>query len=164
MTRKKRRAPKPEGKKIEQDIRSRQRFTLAEAIGRLGGGDVMKGASPVSRKRQAELQIKQYLESQLVDGEGSLRTVLVRRVTEGQALLQAGYEEPLSALHEVLEAILASEARLESIVHESDVIWGRANVTRPHFRQDGQPPHPEDPYTVESVRTALAGLLEHFKI
>jgi hypothetical protein len=31
---------------------------------------------------------------------------------------------------------------------------------RPHFENEGSPRHPDDPYTVESVRSALSGLLE----
>ena len=31
---------------------------------------------------------------------------------------------------------------------------------RPYFEKEGTPCHPDDPYTVESVRLALSGLLE----
>lgn len=51
---------------IEREIRANRRFSLTEAIGRLAGGGFMKGASPVSRKRQAELDIDEYLRRQLV--------------------------------------------------------------------------------------------------
>ena len=34
-----------------------------------------------------------------------------------------------------------------------------AKVLRPHFEREGFPAHPEDPYTVESVRAALSDLL-----
>ena len=35
--------------------------TVLEAIGRMAGNDLMKGASPVTRKRQAELFMKDFL-------------------------------------------------------------------------------------------------------
>jgi hypothetical protein len=31
---------------------------------------------------------------------------------------------------------------------------------RPHFEKEGSPHHPDDPYTVESVRNALSELLK----
>jgi len=39
------------------------------------------------------------------------------------------------------------------------VEWGRAMDERPYFQRDGSPPHPEDPYTVESVRSALSDVV-----
>ena len=41
---------------IEREIRSTRKFSLNEAIGRLAGGDFMKGGSAISRTRQAELE------------------------------------------------------------------------------------------------------------
>ena len=38
---------------IERELRTNRKFSLSDAIGQLGGGDVMKGGSPVTRKRQA---------------------------------------------------------------------------------------------------------------
>jgi hypothetical protein len=31
---------------------------------------------------------------------------------------------------------------------------------RPYFEKEGAPQHPDDPYTVESVRNALSGFLK----
>jgi len=31
---------------------------------------------------------------------------------------------------------------------------------RPHFEKAGAPPHPDDPYTLESVRASLNRMLE----
>lgn len=33
-------------------------------------------------------------------------------------------------------------------------------LERPHFELEGAPPHPDDPYTVASVRKSLSDLLE----
>jgi hypothetical protein len=35
---------------------------------------------------------------------------------------------------------------------------------RPYFENEGSPLHPDDPYTVESVRNALSGLLEQLAV
>jgi hypothetical protein len=35
---------------------------------------------------------------------------------------------------------------------------------RPHFEREGSPRHPDDPYTVESVRNALSRLLQQLAV
>ncbi len=151
--------PESEEAELEREVRSRRRFSLAEAIGR-AAGDLMKGASPVTHKRQAELEIEQYLESHLADVEGALAIVLQRRVGESAELLEARYERPLEALAAVVERLVASPARLRSFVRRVDAEWGQIYSERPYFEQAGEPPRPGDPYTLESVRETLSRLLE----
>ena len=55
--------------------------------------------------------------------------------------------------------VLQSEALLKDVVSEADADWGRAYGERPYFERDGHRPHPEDPYTLASVRDALTHLL-----
>jgi hypothetical protein len=150
--------PSREDRELEREVRARRRFSLAEAIGRLGG-DLVKGASPVTRKRQAELEIEQYLESWLADSEGALLVVLLRRVRESEALLESAYDRPLDALASVAERILGSRDGLRRFVGEVDAEWGRIYSERPYFDSAGTPPRPGDPYTVESVGAALTALL-----
>jgi len=145
---------------LEREIRAERKFSLAGAIGRLGGGRLMKGASPVTRMRQAELEIKLFLEEHLADAEGALSVVLKRQVRDSDILLAAGYEQPLGALVQVAERILSSEERLQSFVHEVDAEWGRMYLERPHFEEPGQPPDRTDPYTFTSVRVQLSLLLD----
>jgi len=142
--------------RIEREIRTNRKFSLNEAIGRLAGGGFMKGGSPVTRQRQAELELHAFLERQLIDSEGALRSVLLRRL--GECLLHGDYDRPLAALAEYLARLLASETLLEDFVRETDAEWGRLLDERPHFQQPGRPPHPDDPYTVESVRVTLLQL------
>ena len=149
----------PDDAQIEREIRSRRKFSLAEAIGR-AGGDLLKGASPVTRKRQAELQIEQFLERRLADSEGALRIVLLRRVSASERLVAAGYDQPLAVLAGVTGHLLESEERLEGFVRAVDAEWGRIYSERPHFELAGRPPDREDPYTRASVREALTRLLE----
>ena len=67
----------------------------------------MKGDSPVTHKRQAELEIEQYLESRLADVEGALLVVLLRQVRESETLLAESYDRPLVALARVTEHLLS---------------------------------------------------------
>ncbi len=154
---------KPSSQELEREIRARRSFNLAEAIGRLGGGDLLKGASPVTRKRQAEVEIGHFLKEHLADAEGALLRVLQRRFRESDILLEDGYEEPLAALTHVTERILASEQRLQSFVTQVDAEWGRIYLERPYFQRAGQPPHRKDPYTFSSVRDTLSALLDELR-
>jgi hypothetical protein len=143
---------------VEREIRRSRKFSLSEAIGQLAGGDFMKGGSPVSRKRQAELEIEDYLRRHLVDSEGVLRRVLLRHL--GESLINRDYTEPLAALAEYIPRVLASAHLLAEFVREADVEWGRVHGDRPHFEAPGRPPHPHDPYTIASVRLSLGELCE----
>jgi hypothetical protein len=142
---------------IEREIQTNRKFSLSEAIGRMAGG-LMKGGSPVTRKRQAELEIDEYLRRHLVDSGGVLRSVLLRQL--GESLLNGDYDQPLAALAEYIRRILTSEALLEEFVREADAEWGRVQNERPYFQRPSRPPHPDDPYTIDSVRLALFQLRE----
>jgi hypothetical protein len=143
---------------IEREIRKNRKFSLNEAIGQLAGGGFMKGGTPVSRKRQAELEIEEYLRRYLVDSGGVLRRVLIRRL--GDSLLSGDYNQPLAVLAEYIPKVLASEHVLEEVVREADAEWGRVHEERPYFQDRSRLPHPDDPYTVDSVRLALSQLRE----
>ena len=163
MSEDKKERPSPEDAEIEREIRLDRKFSLAEAIGRIAGGGLLKGASPVALKRQAELEIERYLESHLVDAEGALEVVLLRRVRESEILFKMGYEQPLTALTLFCERILGSEGLLQDFVNEVDAQWGRIYLERPHFQKNGRPPDPEDSYTFSSVRIALSGLMARLR-
>ena len=143
---------------IERELRTNRKFSLSEAIGQIAGGDVMKGGSPVTRKRQAELEIDEYLRRHLVDSGGVLRSVLFRHL--GESLLNVDYDQPLTALAEYIRSILTSEHLLEEFVREADAEWGRVQNERPYFQMPGRPHHPDDPYTIDTVRLALFQLRE----
>jgi hypothetical protein len=142
---------------LEREIRAERKFTLSEAIGRLAGPGMMKGESPVTRKQQAVAEIQEYLSRHLADSAGALSAVLLRQVTESERLLHA-FDRPLVALAGYVRQVLNSEYGLKELVREADVEWGRVLGERPRFEQDGCPPAPDDPYTLESVRTALTQL------
>ena len=151
--------PTPEtDAELERRIRAERKFTLSEAIGRMAGPGAMKGASPVTLKQQAVAVIQEYLGRHLVDSAGVLSGVLLRQVTESELLLSS-FDRPLAALAGPARQLLGSEFALAELVRQADVEWGRVFGERPRFDREGCPPAPDDPYTRESVRTALAQLV-----
>lgn len=144
---------------LEREIRADRKFTLGEAIGRMAGPGMMKGASPVTRKRQAEAVIEDFLRHHLTDAGGVLGVVLLRGVSDS-ALLLDDLDHPLGVLANCIRRVLESDYLLRELVRQADVEWGQVTGERPHFERPGCPPDPDDPYTVESVRTALSHLLD----
>jgi hypothetical protein len=144
---------------IEREILLGRKFSLADAIGRLGGGGLLKGDSPVPRKQQAEFEVERYLEQHLIDAAGALEIVLLRRVKNSEEFLTQGYEQPLSTLALLIEHLLSSEPLLQDFVNEVDREWGRLYLERPHLQIADGPPDPDDPYTFASVRGTLSALI-----
>jgi hypothetical protein len=122
------------------------------------GPGAMKGGSAVSRVQQAETEIGTWLRSNLSDSTGALQALLHRQL-KGSELLLHNLDQPLLALANYCQQVLASDHHLEELVRESDVEWGRRMDERPHFNREGSPPHPDDPYTTDSVRKALGEVL-----
>jgi len=144
---------------LEREIRADRKFSLSEAIGRMAGPGMMKGVSPVTRKRQAEAAIEDFLRCNLTDTGGVLGGVLLRRVGQSELLL-LDYDHPLAVLASYVRKVLASDYLLRDLVREADAEWGRVFGERPHFERPGRLPDPDDPYTIESVRTALFRLID----
>ena len=144
---------------LEREIRKERKFSLAEAIGRLAGPGAMKGVSPVTRKQQSEVEIGEYLNRHLSDAAGIMQVVLLRRI-KGSDILVNNFDQPLFVLASCIQRVLDSEYLLKEFVREVDVEWGRVFGERPYFENEGSPPHPDDPYTIESVRSTLSQLME----
>jgi hypothetical protein len=144
---------------LEREIRKGRKFTLAEAIGRMAGPGAMKGVSPVTRMQQAAVEIENWLNLHMSAAEGELQVVLLRLIN-GSELLLDHFEQPLFVLATYCQGLLDSDNRLKELVRQADVEWGRVQGERPYFEQEGSPPDPDDPYTLESVRKSLAGLIE----
>jgi hypothetical protein len=144
---------------LEREIREGRKFTLEEAIARMVGPGAMKGESPVARMQQAEIEIGSWLRTHLGDAGGGLEVVLHRRV-KGSELLLNNFDKPLVVLASYCQQVLSSEFLLKEVVRDADVEWGRVIGERPYFEREGAPRDPDDPYTVESVRSTLTGLIE----
>jgi hypothetical protein len=123
------------------------------------GPGAMKGESPIARMQQAEIEIGSWLRIHLLDTGGALEVVLHRYVT-GSELLLHNFNEPLVVLANCCQRVLSSDNILAELVRPGDVEWGRVVGERPCFEKEGTPCNPDDPYTVESVRNALANILK----
>jgi len=149
----------PSDAELEREIRQERKFTLAEAIGRMAGPGAMKGTSPVTRIEQAAVEIENWLRYHMSAGDGELQVVLLRRIKASELLLH-NFEQPLLGLAACCQRVLDNDYFLQELVRETDVEWGRVQGERPHFEQAGSAPDPDDPYTVESVRKTLTGIIE----
>jgi hypothetical protein len=147
---------------LEREILHGRKFTLEEAVARMAGPGAMKGESPVTRLRQCELEIESWLGAHLADAGGALRAVLHRRVSGSELLLESS-EHPLAVLASYCQQLLGSDYLLKEFVREADCERGRAMDERPYFDK-AKPGHPDDPYTVDSVRNTLLGLLNHLTL
>lgn len=144
---------------VEREIRQGRKLTAKDLMSRLAGPGAMKGASPVSPVQQAETEIGTWLADNLTDPAGALKVVMHRQLKGSEPLLDR-LDRPLAALAGYCSHILASDNLLNEIVREADVEWGRAMDERPYFEREGVPPNPDDPYTAETVRQALADALK----
>ena len=144
---------------LEREIRKGRTFTLAEAIGRMAGPGAMKGESPIARMQQAAVEIETWLTRHLSDASGGFHAALLRGVKESELLLN-NFDQPLVVLGSYCQRILGSDYLLEELVRHADIEWGRMLGERPYFEKAGSAAHPDDPYTVESVRHTLSGLLK----
>jgi hypothetical protein len=122
----------------------------------------MKGESPVARLQQAEIEIGSWLRCHLADAGGGLEVALHREIRESELLLN-NLDQPLVVLAGYCQRALASDYLLKELVRNADVEWGRVMGERPHFEREGSPQHPDDPYTVESVRMCLSRLLNELR-
>ena len=143
---------------IERELRQGRKFSAKEAMARMAGPGALKGASPVSPVQQAETEIGNWLRSNISDLGGTLGVVLHRHL-KGSELLLENVDQPLVALESHCRRLLGSDGLLKELVREADVEWGETMGERPFFQREGSPPHVDDPYTIESVRTALEGML-----
>lgn len=151
----------PDPADVERESLLRHGFDAAAVVGRAGAGS-LKGASPVPAARQALLAAGALLEAHLPESEGSLARTLLARLADAPALLHHGDRPDSaiapSALVGVLDRLLAEPALLAEFVREVDARWGRDYDERPHFETPGRPPAPDDPYTLDGVRTLLQEL------
>lgn len=144
---------------LQQEIMRGRKFTLADVIGR-EGGSFMKGESPVPKLVQAKTEIDNYVCHTLSDPSGSLYAVLRQWIHSYDDEISHHLEQPLVALGVILHRILENRELFYELVRQVDVQWGQMNDERPYFQRPGQPAHPEDEYTHESVDQNLRELLD----
>ncbi len=152
----------PSADEVQREMHAQQKFSIATAIGRAGGG-LMKGESPISQQEQTITVLTQWIDQRTSDPSGALKSILRRRVRSNELLLANHLQQPLNALQEMINTILASDYAIEEFVRQVDVRWGELYQERPLFQRTGQAPDPADEYTYESVRRKLILLLEKLR-
>ena len=147
-------------KATEQEIRRGRKFNLTEAIGREAAG-ALKGASPVAPTDQLLMDIENLLELGLFDHDGSLIRVIMARLKTNPALLDRHHSDAPSALKEFFAGILSATPSVDNLVRQADARWGRDFQERPMFNSPERSPHPDDPYTRESVQNQIEEFLRN---
>ena len=148
---------------IQREILAGRKFSLAEAIGR-EGGSFLKGDSPVPKQEQAIAQINGFIKKNLSDPPGALLAILCVWV-KTDLRVAANLNSPLIALNQILSSIIDNQNLLYEFVRQVDFKWGQIYDERPYFQkpEPGQPAHPDDEYTHQSVRLQLIELLDIVK-
>ncbi|PSO50446.1 MAG: hypothetical protein BRC33_03145 [Cyanobacteria bacterium SW_9_44_58] len=143
-------------KQIQEDILSGRSYSLADAIAR-EGGNFLKGESPVPKLVQVRAEINLFIDNNLPDSSGALQSVLKTWVN-ADPIVSKNLESPLESLAQVVEKLLTNQALFYEMVQQADWEWGQMYGERPYFQKPGQPAHPEDEYSHESVAEKLAYL------
>ena len=141
---------------LQQDILDSRPYSLAEAIGR-EGGTFLKGESTVPKLVQVITKINTFIDRNLNDPAASLQAILHQWV-KGDPRVSKYKETPLVALDEILQSLIDNPNLLYELVRQVDIKWGQMYDERPYFQQPGEPPHPNDEYTHESVRQDILDL------
>ena len=148
---------KEKNEAIQREILAGRKFSLAEAIGR-EGGDFLKGESPVPKLVQATTEINTFIAINLQDSSGALQAVLQTWISTDEAGVSQNLDSPLQALKQMLDKILDNSELLYELERQVDFQRGKMYDERPYFQSPGQPPHPNDEYTHESVEEQLTSL------
>ena len=142
--------------RIEKEILSEQKYSLAGAIAR-EGGNFLKGESPVPKLVQVTTEINLFIDQNLPDAHGALQWVLKGWI-KSDPLVSQHLEAPLQALAQIIQKILNNQELFYEMVRQADIKWGQMYQERPYFQKPGQPPHPDDEYSHESVKEKLLSL------
>ncbi|MBL8923546.1 MAG: hypothetical protein JNJ54_32125 [Myxococcaceae bacterium] len=123
---------------------------------------------PMEQVRLATITL---LHAALKDSQGAMHKVLEQDLRQEEALFSAmvrkmgswSPEELHAHLCEVVGVLakraLKNDATLEEFTRRVDAMWGELHDERPHFQRMGDAAHPDDPYTLASVRHTLDQLV-----
>jgi len=144
--------------RVEREARMGRKFSLADAVGREGGG-FFRGTSPFPRLQQVQSELSHFVSDHVRDASGALRAVLIRHIMTNEPSHFPALQDPLAALEKILDRLL-DEGMYYDFVKEVDMEWGQLMLERPYFQEPGEPAHEHDEYTHESVRVELMMLRE----
>lgn len=123
---------------------------------------------PMEQMRLASITL---LHAALKDSHGAIHKVLEQDLRQEEALLSGlvrkvgswSAVELHAHLCEVLgvlaNRVLKNDASLEEFTRRVDAMWGELNDERPHFQRGNEPAHPDDVYTLASVKQTLTQLV-----
>ena len=146
---------------IEQEIRAQRRFSLAEAIGREGGG-FMKGESAIPRPLRAITAINRFIAAHLSDPNGALSTTLQSWAKE-DIRVSRHLDAPLTALAQILESLLSEPTTFQEFFRQVAIAQSKLTGDRPYFQKAGQSPHPDAQYSYAIVQSQLRDLLQSLR-
>lgn len=138
---------------IEREARAAMHLSMEQAILLSAGGGLMKGGTPVSPYQQAHHQIMVFLDREIQDS--LMEKALDDWVHSHRQQLEKRLKNPIQGLLDIIDHTLEHEGAFVEFVRMVDVHYGKTMKERPHFQRPGEPPHPEDPYTFETVRRSL---------
>lgn len=150
-------------RELLKDVLTGRTFTIADLIAK-EGGDFLKGESPVPKLLQVKTELNLLIKENVADSLGALKATLQDLVDENELEIAKNLDQPLIALVEIIESLINKPNLLYEFVRRVDMKWGQTYGKRPHFQSPGQPPHPDDDYTHESVRQKLNDFLYILKI
>lgn len=143
---------------VRKDALRGREFSLADLIGQEGGG-FLKGESPVPFVVQLKTEIKLFVSNNLRDSSGALQAVLQNIIDGADEEISDHKTQPLLALKVLINNIISNDNIYYDFVKQVDVKSGQISGDRPYFQKPGQPAHPDDEYTHESVKEKLLKLL-----
>lgn len=132
------------------------RFSMDQALLHSAGGGLLTSRDQASPYERARLELRAFLNRQLRDA--ALEKALDGWIDLHRQPIEANVEAPTVGLLRVLDQILQSEGLFIEFVRTVDVHHGQIMQERPIFQQPGDPPHPDDPHTFDSVRHTLEKL------
>lgn len=149
----------PEGEEnLVRDAWADARFSTEQALLVSGGGGLLNDGTHISAYELARRRIRSLLNRQLHDA--ALETALDNWIDLHRQPFECHAQEPVRGLLELLQQMLAREGLFEEFVRTVDMHHGQIMQERPIFQKPGDPPHPDDAYTFESVRKTLTRLVD----
>lgn len=143
---------------IQREILLERKFSIADAIGR-EGCNFIKGESPIPLLDQVVSEISVFIQNNINDTSRILMSVLQRTVKNDRVKIAENIERPFSYLHRLIKSYIDNPNLLYEITWEVDFTWGQIHNEKPYFQKPGEPPHPDDEYSHETVKEKLKDLL-----
>ncbi len=142
-----------------RDALQGRKFSIADLVAQ-EGASFLKGESPVPLIVRLKTEINLFISNNLHDVSGALQAVLQDIVNDADTRIGAFENNPLEALKLIIMEIIENDNLYYDFVKQVDLKSGQLSGDRPYFQKPGQPAHPDDEYTHESVKEQLLQFLK----